>query len=262
VIYTFPELERCGRLANGLWQIASTLGIARARGGEPRFPSRWSYRPYFSVPDRYFSDESGAVSWELATHIDERVRRYLQDAGLWAHVADEVRTWFQPSPLATGRLLDVPAYHLWEGSVAIHVRRGDNVTQQEYFWLPTVEYFQKAVAMLPVDAPLAIFSDDPDWCSQVLVPALAGRATTVVRGAPRKKEHEDGYWNEPILDWIDFFCMVRMRYHVASNSTYSWWAAWLSRDPDPILPALWYSTKLSFVNTSLMFPSNWRCTRL
>ena len=46
----------------------------------------------------------------------------------------------------------------------MHVRRGDYVNQP---WHPCagIEYYEKALSMMPDDIPVIIFSDDTDWCN-------------------------------------------------------------------------------------------------
>jgi hypothetical protein len=253
VIYTFPELERAGRLGNQAFQIAGTLGIARAHGGEPRFPTTWSYRPFFSIPDEYFSDEPGTPAWKLATGIDERIRIHLQDVSLWQDVEDTVSAWFAPSPEALARLRLMPIYNVPIRTIALHVRRGDYVQESDSFWVPTLEYFTRAIGLLSTDVPIVIFSDGPDWCRKALLPLLGDRAT-VYEGVPRLKPEEPGYRKEEEpLDWIDLFAMARMALHVTSNSSYSWWGAWLSSDPSPIAPLRWYGPKLSWISPEPIF---------
>ena len=98
---TYRLLGRNGRLGNQLWQIASTIGIARARGEQAGFPF-WRYRPYFSVPDGYFPDLGPPGSTEDIGHD------WLQELGHFSDIEDEVRDYFAPSPLAWEPIAD---YH-------------------------------------------------------------------------------------------------------------------------------------------------------
>jgi hypothetical protein len=265
---TFSALERAGRLGNQLWQIAATLGLARKHGLEPRFP-KWSYRPYFSVPDEYFQPippgEPCIESPTLVTWMDPRTVTYLQDVSLFADVADEVRAIFKPSPIARERMdrLGRPTNPL-----VVHVRRGDNVTQPDHYPMPSLRYYSSLINTCPV-RPVEIFSDDFRWCSDVLLSEIrkfSDQSVRVYQGVPRPKEHEPNYWTVEPLDWLDLLLMADAgpdAAFVISNSTFSWWGAWLSGSKDIVYPKPWYGKMMDvrqqgYCDASLMFPANWR----
>jgi hypothetical protein len=58
----------------------------------------------------------------------------------------------------------------------------------------------------------------------------------------------------------DLLLMSRCRHHIIANSSYSWWAAWLSPNPDKLViaPRLWFSRQ-RMLNTFVLdlFPENW-----
>lgn len=256
MIVTYPKLEKQGRLGNQLWQIAGTLGLARWNGGEPRFPPSWTYRPYFSIPDQYFSNEIGTPAPDLLKAADPRAREYLQDLSLFEGSSSEVREWFAPSELALAKLKETEVYASMSDAISLHVRRGDYVYQGEYYWLATVEYYKKALALLP-QKPIVVFSDDPSWCHHVLREQL-GRPMTIYHGVTRPREDEPNYATAQALDWIDLFLQAEAGRHIISNSSYAWWGAWLSGDQYAIYPSKWYGPKITWMNVSAMMPPTWR----
>ena len=261
-----PWLELDGRLGNSLFQIASTLGVARSLGAEPAFPL-WSYQHVYQVPEEWFWPRDtvpGRPVDELVPHLHGRAARYLQDPALFADVADEVRDVFKLQPWAR----NVVNHEWWDLTrlvsgpfVAVHVRRGDNVTNDPgtINCLPESYYRDGLTAIYRrVGGPKAfpttvVFSDDPDWCEEV------GLGAVVYRGTPRPKEDEDGYWSKPV-DWIDLAMMAaHPTYHVLSNSTYAWWAAWMSGDPSPVYPGYWFGAQIRAmgIDPALLFPPEW-----
>lgn len=263
----YPSLGRAGRLGNQLWQIAGTAGIAARRGDEPQFPPDWPYRPYFRVPSGYFDNLPAVDAAGLAEHLDPRTRAYLQDFSLWRHIAPNIRAWFQPTTRAQDLLADLER-HLPDAlrhhpRIALHVRRGDNIVdpdvpdKQLYYPQPTLDYYRAAIAQLP-DWPIIVFSDDPAWCDGELRRQLAV-PFHVWYGEVSPKENDPRY-GLVTMDWIDLQLMARSTAVITANSSYSWWGAWLSADPHPIYPSVFYGPKLlEYCDPALMFTDpRWR----
>lgn len=261
---SYELLGRNGRLGNQLWQIASTLGIARARGEEPRFPA-WEYQPYFCCPPEWFTFDPAYLhidASQLAVTLEPRTRSYLQDLSLFGHVADEVRMAFEPS-LDARVALDVcaPALPTEQETIALHVRRTD-LLQKSWANPPLpLEYYRRALVDLPDDALLVIFGDDPTFQDQL--GQQLHRDYTVIVGATRIAADwigPEAYAAlPPPLDWIDLFLMRDCTYHVIANSTFSWWAAWLADDIRTRYPFPWFGSVLEeYCDHRLLIPPGWR----
>lgn len=256
MIVTCPQLGGCGRLGNQLWQIASTIGIAKAHGAEASFPA-WDYQPFFCIPPQFFTGAAGIDSINFVPYMDDQAKSYLQDYALWRHCADEIKQWFQPSALAMETLESYRSFWNLEPPVlSLHVRRGDNATEgpwkADYHPLRPISYYLDALQMRDYQS-VAVFSDDPHWCQETFGPSFF-----YFHGVPRPKEHLPEYRTAPVLDWIDLQLMSFCDSHIISNSTYSWWGAFLSDDPSPIYPAPWYGSKLESIDANVMFPPNWQ----
>jgi len=270
------ETETEGRLGNQLWRIASTIGMAMDRHTTPAFPSSWSYRPYFNLPDEWFFDElpEGPESRHLSD-LPPIPSSYLQDYRLWSHHEWLIRKFFEPSEMARKILIPIingfyDPLCVDEGPImSIHVRRGDNVTNDPgtINCLP-IEYYLAGAAATTTEArssgwqinQVAVFTDDFEWCTKELVPLLDFESVGVYRGVPRPKENGTEYAGAPVEDWIDLQMMALTDFQVISNSTYAWWAAFLSTNRHPTYPSYWYgkvSQDMGFDST-LMFPESWR----
>jgi hypothetical protein len=257
---TFPRLERSGRLGNQLYQIAATVGIARDHGLDPLFPTRWSYRPSFSLPDSMFGDvayPSDRPATDFARYLDERALIYLQDLGLWWRHADEVMGLFRPSPKAREALTPHFAAAPERPLLSIHVRRGDNVYQPDYYPMPSLDYYLAGAAAFP-DHNVCIFTDDAPWCEDVLKPALAPRPAALFHGKARPKEHEPNYMTAPVVDWVDLFLMAHCDAHVLSNSTLGMWGAMLAADEAAIAPWPFFGPAIPYADASLIYRPGWR----
>ena len=120
-------------------------------------------------------------------------------------------------------------------SVAIHVRRGDRVTCPEYPAL-TQRYYKKGIDVIlkKVDDPVFfVFSDDSDWAKENI--KTSNPIVFVENNKPKYdgKTHSDKAYED-----------LRLMYtckHFIISSSFSWWGAWLSQNPDKIVisPEKW-----------------------
>lgn len=108
---------------------------------------------------------------------------------------------------------------------ALNVRRGDYLTQPTRHPVISKEYIEKAYTFLPDHDFLFIMSDDIDWCrSNINLP----KSVFV---------NPDEFWEQDGL-WLLSLCS----YFIISNSTFSWWGAWLSKSVDKVVisPSTWF----------------------
>lgn len=121
-------------------------------------------------------------------------------------------------------------------TVCISIRRGDYVSNEEFekrLNICTKEYFEKAVKLIAekVDNPVFIvFSDDIEWCKANIDFIDSGNCY-----------FETG--NDPV--WEKLRLMYMCKHFIISNSTFSWWAQYLSRNEDKIVisPSYWQKNK-------------------
>lgn len=113
---------------------------------------------------------------------------------------------------------------------AVHVRRGDYLNSKSLF-LCGKKYFDGALAKIKeitggIDR-FVIFSDDIEWCRNNL--PLEGSAAVFVD------------WNRGPDSWQDIALMTMCHNAVIPNSSFSFWGAWLNRNPDAkiICPEIW-----------------------
>ena len=92
------------------------------------------------------------------------------------------------------------------------------------------------------DAVFYAFSDDPHWV---------------------ESEFKSYYSNITIVNcnadsdsYIDMRLMSLCKHNIIANSTFSWWAAWLNRNPEKIIiaPLNWFADKR---DSSDLIPASW-----
>jgi hypothetical protein len=220
------HLGTWGRLGNQLFQIAGTYAIACRVGVGVIFRDDWPYRDYFSLSSDLYARRLTMLrcneSWPLAIEIDEAWRVYLQDLGLWDGRRDEIHALLQPSERAVNAavtrhpdFVDIP------NKTAIHVRRGDYLAGALHQPCP-MSYYEQAIDQIRTEdatTQFVVFSDDIEWGRRQLPVADA----LYISGNP---------------DWLDLTLMARCKHHICANSTFSWWGAFLSDNPSPIVPWL------------------------
>lgn len=116
-------------------------------------------------------------------------------------------------------------------SVCVSVRRGDYVSNpqnEKIFNICDKAYFYRAMKVIreKVENPVFIFfSDDIGWVRQNI-----------------KTDGESYYERGDDPVWEKLRLMYSCKHFIISNSTFSWWAQYLSRNPDKIVvsPTRWY----------------------
>lgn len=157
---------------------------------------------------------------------------YWQSERYFAAIADTIRREVRVNVAPEGRnarLLDEIAAG---DAVAIHVRRGDYVSNPvatAYHGLCGLEYYEAAIRRLAGSVPRPhcfVFSDDLDWVRANLD---TGHPTTFV-----------GHNTD--TPWEDLRLMAACRHFIVANSSFSWWGAWLGEWPGKqvIAPARWF----------------------
>jgi len=133
-------------------------------------------------------------------------------------------------------------------SVSLHVRRGDYVSDkktQAFHGTCSEDYYQAAISNIGErirDPHFFIFSDDPRWAETNL--KIPFPSTIVDINGPEK-------------DYADLIMLSRCRHHIIANSSFSWWGAWLSTNPEKtvIAPRRWFA--VSTMNTDDLIPQSW-----
>lgn len=130
-------------------------------------------------------------------------------------------------------------------AVSIHIRRGDYTEPKHWLKLgqyASTTYFLNAIQRMSELVPGAhyyVFSDDLQWVRDNLP---LENATYVD-------------WNTGNDSWQDMMLMSNCHHNIISNSTFSWWGAWLNAHTEKIVmtPKRWNSSQMS----SDLAPASW-----
>jgi hypothetical protein len=110
-------------------------------------------------------------------------------------------------------------------SVSLSVRRGDyvNAANAKIFGGTDLNYYHDAIAYIVSRVPephFYVFSDDIAWCRENVTPSF------LVTYVPADIDGRS-------VMQLSSLC----KHHIIANSTFSWWAAWLNKNPNKIVVA-------------------------
>lgn len=243
---TFGKLGRYGRLGNAMFQVAGTIGIAKANGYDYAFPEWINH----DAAERFGSKEDHDIgkwfpNWSKIPKMTQELPEYflnwgwqglshpdgvsyvghMQSEKYFAHCADYIR-W----------LFTLRERIKQNGYTAIHVRCGDYGS--DYHPICTKEYYQQAISL--VSGPYIVFSDEPTKAYHVLG-KLPGRGNFYHIGTTYEALHE----------------MACCKKHIIANSTFSWWGAWLANSEKVIAPRTWFGPAAAHLESKDIYCQNW-----
>lgn len=128
----------------------------------------------------------------------------------------------------------------------IHARRGDYLKHADTYVILERDYYLRALDELNIKDPdVFIFSDDPEWIESIVGNLNYINISSI--GLP---------------DYLEFSLMTFGRYFIIPNSTFSWWAAWISetKNKKVIAPKKWFVKKGWYRADGDIIPPEW--TRL
>lgn len=227
---------------------------------------KWNYEVPLRLPvgDRFQEPD--------LTYHPEFLKKYERDAtltGYWQsekywspEVQKRIRQAFTLRRYPSNASLAVANKIFHSNSVSLHVRRTDNLAKTSLHGLLSGEYYAKAIDYIAARESISVifvFSDDIDWCKKhiddfgfpvVFVDHNAPGCTTDAEGRITKAE---GRPEEDIL------LMSLCKHHIVARSTYSWWGAYLGRNPNKIVvaPEVWFTDPKKNLESRDIIPAAW-----
>lgn len=225
---------------------------------KPPFPIwRWINKLMWILgplnPWKFYNEKSSSYDPVLLLQPDGvTLFGYWQSYIYFSAISKQLISELQTSKPLSEKSIEVLDIINSSKSIAIHVRRGDYVSNSEtssFHGLMPLDYYTDAIDFALVkfpDATFFIFSDDQDWCKK----NLAIEKTCFI-------DH-----NNVENSWEDLVLMSKCRHHIIANSSFSWWAAWMADNYQEaashlvIAPKNWFK-KAQEINTIDRFPPHW-----
>jgi hypothetical protein len=217
--------------------------IYRTPKGKLRLFLSHIYRKFLKIPgiEKNFSFDSSILNSGSDAYLDG----YWQSPKYFNDIENVIRRDFtlkNEPPLNIQNLLEVIKK---ENSLCIHVRRGDYVGNLNHEVVNN-DYYNKGIEkikeLIKIDK-IYIFSDDIKWCEE----NMKFEIPIMFVGEEYSGKKSEGHLS----------LMSACHYFIIPNSSFSWWAAWLSpyKDKIVIVPQQWFTDKNR--DSSDLIPKEW-----
>jgi hypothetical protein len=172
------------------------------------------------------------------------LKGYWQSELYFIESSNVIRDIYSFSFPETRLLIDIRLLN----SISVHFRRGDYISNEHINSVHGVcplSYYIKSINFLngKVNNPIYyIFSDDIKWVKNALIDISSKNNVIFIENSQTPAQ--------------DLMLMSSCKHNIIANSSFSWWGAWLNKNPDKLViaPLIW--TKNKSENQHLI-PKNW-----
>lgn len=224
-------------LGNILFQVATLLSLANDNNSSATFPrlleSNYSnfkntiLKKIKTTDIQVYNEytEKSLDYSEILFSENTVYHGYFQSEKYFLHNRDLIIDSFKPQDIID-EIISKFSFLVEPDTTSIHVRRGDYLKLSDIYNVLNVDYFTKAVDIIN-SKKIVVFSDDVDWCKSNL-------------------KFENIVFMENNPEYIDLLAMSLCENNIISNSTFSWWGAWLNVNPNKkvVTPNKWFNSNL------------------
>lgn len=252
----YSNLGKAGRLGNCMFQAAAALGLSDAIGAkawcpfnavgmneyfslhsflDPHEPPKIRPQSLISIAESRFEHDQDVVDVmdKAPNAYSFDLFGYFQSPKYWPY-PEKIQSNFDflsDIKLEAQKLLPADP----ETSISMHVRRGDYTKISGVHPLLGFDYYESALQTLhSPNKTILVFSDDIQWCKDNM-PRLGFDMRFIehdsVQLDPTRPSDHGAY--------VEMCAMSMCSEHIIANSSYSWWAAFLSGN-HTIAPSKWF----------------------
>ena len=206
------------------------------------FQKELKFKPYYKQP--YFKEDLSKLDLNILK-INSRtyIEGYFSSDIFFSDIRNELIKEFQLNSDLSLQNKETIERIQQQNSVCLSVRRGDFLKYSMHN-VCQLDYFKDAISLMneKITNPVYyIFSDDNEWVKENL-----------------KIEQEHYFITHNYPDFYeDFRIMKNCKHHIIPNSTFSWWAAWLSQSKQKVViaPETWLDSE--DIDYSYFLPKDW-----
>lgn len=239
--FTFEE-NAASQIFNQKYKIISfpiftkVLILTRNHYGKINFMNKIDYRnmlfkkDFFSIPDNTYL----VGYWQSEKYFRNIRNIIIQDYTL----RDELRDF----------PIELSNFITQENTVSLHFRFGDYLRDRKtkkVHGVLDINYYKRAIELIrkKVKNPeFLVFTDEVDWFKSNLDLNIDYKIIS-------------GKFN--LNNAQEMIAMSLCKHNIIANSSFSWWGAWLNKNPDKIViaPKKWFNNPN--VNTMDLIPNDW-----
>lgn len=237
-----------GRLGNQLFEVGAGLSLANKLNTDFYIKDYINQGPYQMIEkfhkynnneNRIFVKESDDFTF---IKLPDNKEYNYELFGYWQteKYMDKklIRNLFKISDSLKKKM--ITKYGNLSEAVGIHIRRGDYLKNENkrIFIQPNINWYKSIYEKYFKGKKVIVCSDDIEWCKNNLNIPNAIYAN----GTPEE----------------DLYTLSECKHHICSNSSFSWWGAWLNEKEDSIniFPSKWF-TEESKIKDDNLIPDRW-----
>lgn len=230
------KINTVGRFGNQLFLAAVTYAHSIKMGEYSFFPE-WKYKSQFTNFER-LTRLTNHSRWQVykEPHFHYAPVPIRKDLDLQGYFQSEL--YFKDYEIQILELFHQDIKQL-ENTCAIHIRRTDYLLTKVHL-LCSIDYYLRAIELIKKINPkiqFIVFSDDIKWC--------------------KEQEIFKGFEFSEGSEMEDFKLMRSCTHFIIANSSFSWWAAYLSESPDKTVIAPYHWLAEHYANDKNTVPDKW-----
>lgn len=239
-----------GGLGNQLFQMATCIGYAKSHGIDYCIPKHTLndsvWKPYFFENIKYCDKELVGEVFREIGHLFIEIPHY-EERNIILYGYFQTEKYFINDKKLLRQLFGFDTLQTKYDRCAIHIRRSDYLKYPTKHPVITNDYLREAQNVMLSNAvfDFIVFSDDIEWAENEMMRFDAANYTFIENGDAIK----------------DLKLYSSCQHHIISNSTYSWWGAWLSFNHNSITITPhednWFGLGNKHLDVSDLIPKNW-----
>jgi hypothetical protein len=239
-----------GGIGNQMFQISTAIALAKRNNDSACFNFNYCNTPLQGNPSNKYVDnvfskicnrdnlkfddvyfEPKFSYTEIPYKQNLLLKGYFQSYKYFQDFEDEIKSLFE---LPFNRIKND-----FNNFTSVHVRRGDYLKLSDYHNVCNAEYYKNAMDEIG-DSNFIFFSDDMEW----------------VKKNFKGKNIFYSFYNDEVLDLTS---MTLCKNNIISNSTFSWWGAYLNNNKEKkvISPINWFGIN-GPKDTEDLIPISWK----
>jgi hypothetical protein len=208
--------------------------------------SNTQYSTIYTSPDILYIPDFKYIPFEIQDNTS--ITGYFQSEKYFIKYKDLIlNTYFKPKSSIIKYIHQKYPWINQFNCLSIHIRvGGDRVWMQDKFINTSISYYKTSIDTVlkkdPTIEKYIIFSDNINYCKEIF------------------GKDENIMYIENEKNYIDLFLMSMCKHNIIANSTFSWWAAYLNKNPNKIVVAPkteWFGPALKHLNIEDLFPNEW-----